>query len=104
MSVEEGEEPPEAGSQATWLAGDQHEMPSPVDVPGPMKLRYRGLRGAGQAWERLAARELSRAGYEIVARNYRLPSGDGEADLIAWGGRTLVFVELKSRDSAARRT
>jgi hypothetical protein len=34
MSEEEGEEPPEVGSQATWLASDQHEMPSPVDVPG----------------------------------------------------------------------
>src|SRR5215471_11482373 len=30
MSVEESEEPPEVGRQATWLTGDQHEMPSPV--------------------------------------------------------------------------
>jgi hypothetical protein len=33
MFVEEGEEPPEFGRQATWLASDQHEVPSPVDVP-----------------------------------------------------------------------
>jgi hypothetical protein len=33
MTVEEGEKPPEVGSQATWLAGDQYEVPSPVDVP-----------------------------------------------------------------------
>ena len=46
-----------------------------------MKLRYRGLRGAGQAWEKLAARELSRAGYDILARNYRTKAG--EIDLVA---------------------
>ena len=38
MSVEEGEEPPAVGRQATWLAGDQHEMPSPVDVPGLVEI------------------------------------------------------------------
>ena len=34
-----------------------------------------------------------------MARNYRLPAGDGEADLIAWEGDTLVIVEVKSRQS-----
>jgi hypothetical protein len=38
MSVEEGEEPPEVGRQAAWLAGDQHEMPSPVNVPGLVEI------------------------------------------------------------------
>ena len=38
MSVEEGEEPPEGGSQATWLASDQYEMPSPVDVCGLVEI------------------------------------------------------------------
>jgi hypothetical protein len=38
ISVEEGEEPPEVGRQATWLAGDQHEMPSPVNVPGLVEI------------------------------------------------------------------
>jgi putative endonuclease len=37
----------------------------------------------------------------IVARNYRLASGDAEADLIAWEGETLVVVEVKSRESGA---
>ena len=36
----------------------------------------------------------------IVARNYRLSSGDAEADLIAWDGATLVFIEVKSREKA----
>ena len=28
----------EVARQATWLAGDQHEMPSPVDVPGLVEI------------------------------------------------------------------
>jgi hypothetical protein len=38
MTVEEGEEPPEVGRQATWLASDQHEVSSPVDVPGLVEI------------------------------------------------------------------
>jgi len=53
----------------------------------------------GRRGEDLAHRFLRRQGYTIVARNYRLPSGDGEADLIAWDGDTLVIVEVKSRTS-----
>ena len=55
---------------------------------------------AGRRGEDLAHRYLQRKGFVIVARNYRLPSADGEADLIAWDGDTLVFVEVKSRESA----
>ncbi len=53
----------------------------------------------GRRGEDLAHRFLRRSGYIIVARNYRLPAGDGEADLIAWEGETLVIVEVKSRQS-----
>jgi hypothetical protein len=38
MSIEEREEPPEFGRQATWAASDQHEMPPPVDVPGLVEI------------------------------------------------------------------
>jgi len=54
----------------------------------------------GRRGEDLAHRYLRRGGFMIVARNYRLPSGDAEADLIAWDGNTLVFVEVKSRATA----
>ncbi len=54
----------------------------------------------GRRGEDLAHRYLRKRGYVIVARNYRLASGDGEADLIAWDGDTLVFVEVKSRETA----
>jgi putative endonuclease len=54
----------------------------------------------GRRGEDLAHRYLRSKGYVIVARNYRLSSGDAEADIIAWDGDTLVFVEVKSRGSA----
>jgi len=53
----------------------------------------------GRRGEDLAHRYLRREGFIIVARNYRLAAGDAEADLIAWEGEHLVFVEVKSRGS-----
>ena len=54
----------------------------------------------GRRGEDLAHRLLRRKGLTIVARNYRLASGDAEADVIAWEGEELVFVEVKTRRSA----
>jgi putative endonuclease len=51
-----------------------------------------GLRG-----ENVAARFLQRLGYKIVGRHVCLPSG--ELDLVAVDGRTIVFVEVKTRES-----
>lgn len=53
----------------------------------------------GPRGERAAARYLRRLGYRIVARGSRNPLG--ELDLIAVDGRTVVFVEVKARTSAA---
>ena len=50
-----------------------------------------------QRGERAAARHLKRQGYKIIHRRLRL--GGGELDLIAVDGRTLVFVEVKTRAS-----
>ncbi len=55
----------------------------------------RGSRGAGQRWEDLAEKHLRRAGYRIVARNFR--AGPGEIDFIATEGPILCFVEVKGR-------
>jgi putative endonuclease len=55
----------------------------------------------GRRGEDLAHRFLRRQGFTIVARNYRLASGDAEADLIAWDGETLAIVEVKTRESSA---
>jgi putative endonuclease len=51
----------------------------------------------GRQGEELAAAHLAREGYQIIARNYRCPFG--EIDIIAREGKTLVFVEVKSRRS-----
>ena len=54
-------------------------------------------KAAGRRGEDLAHRFLRKQGYIIVARNYRLSSGDAEADLIACDGEDLVIVEVKTR-------
>jgi len=54
-------------------------------------------KASGRRGEDLAHRFLRKQGYTIVARNYRLSSGDAEADLIARHGEDLVIVEVKTR-------
>ena len=49
----------------------------------------------GRLGEDLAATHLERRGFAIVDRNAR--TRYGEIDLIAFDGRTLVFVEVKTR-------
>ena len=49
----------------------------------------------GKRGEDLACLELERRGYAIVARRFRVRSG--ELDIIARDGATLVFVEVKAR-------
>jgi putative endonuclease len=51
----------------------------------------------GKTGEDLACAELERRGYAILARRYRQQGG--ELDIIARDGPTLVFVEVKARDS-----
>jgi putative endonuclease len=51
----------------------------------------------GQRGEKLAARWLRRQSYKIVARGSR--GALGEIDLVAVDGRTVVFVEVKTRRS-----
>lgn len=54
-------------------------------------------RASGGEAESAAAAYLAGKGYEIVSRNYR---GDRcEIDIIARGGNTIVFAEVKSSDS-----
>ena len=59
---------------------------------------YRGLRGRGQEWERLAARRLEAEGYEIRERNFRAKAG--EIDLVAEENGVLCFIEVKGRAGA----
>ncbi|MFM7217246.1 MAG: YraN family protein [Bacteroidota bacterium] len=48
--------------------------------------------------EQLACDHLQSKGYVILKRNHRI--GIGELDIIARHGRDLVFVEVKTRESA----
>jgi putative endonuclease len=64
------------------------------------KRRWNPDLASGRHGEDLAHRFLKSKGYTIVARNYRLATGDAETDLIAWDRGTLVFVEVKTRASA----
>ncbi len=51
----------------------------------------------GRAGEEAATEYLCRQGYRILERNFRCRLG--EIDLIARDGRTLVFIEVKTRRS-----
>ncbi|HEX2033240.1 MAG TPA: YraN family protein [Chloroflexota bacterium] len=51
----------------------------------------------GRIGEIAVAAYLERAGWKIVERNYRCPYG--EIDIVGWDGRTLVFVEVRTRSS-----
>ena len=53
----------------------------------------------GKTGEDLACCELKRRGYAIIARRHRCRSG--ELDIVARDGPTLVFVEVKARESRA---
>lgn len=52
-------------------------------------------RRLGALGEGLAARHLSRLGFEIVERNYR--TRWGELDIVAFDGSALIFCEVKTR-------
>lgn len=65
-----------------WLRARLGRNESPQ---GPL-----GVRG-----ETYAAKYLRQKGYAIILRNYR--TGMGEIDIIARDGKTLVFVEVKTR-------
>ncbi len=70
-----------------------------AEIPAYLALGARG--------ERLAADLLERAGYRLVASNFKLPVGrnlrgavvHAEIDLVAYDGATLCFIEVKTRRS-----
>lgn len=57
--------------------------------------RRRLFPAVGDVGETLALKFLLGKGYDVVARNFHI--GSGELDLIAYDGETLVFVEVKTR-------
>jgi putative endonuclease len=69
-----------------WLAA--RTLPPP-DLPEHLV--------TGQRGEEDAYFYLRKAGYVMVARNYRSPRRRGEIDLIGWDKDVLCFVEVKTR-------
>jgi len=61
--------------------------------------RWLGTQSLGERGEDFAARYLKRLGYHIVGRQIDLRVG--ELDIVAVDGRTVVFVEVKTRTSDA---
>jgi putative endonuclease len=51
----------------------------------------------GQKGEGLAAKFLRKNGYRVLEQNFKTPIG--EIDIIAQDGDTLVFIEVKTRES-----
>ena len=54
-----------------------------------------GRDALGPRGENVAARYLRNLGYKIIVRNFRCELG--EVDIVAKDGKTLVFVEVKTR-------
>ena len=64
-----------------------------------MSAKWFPPKSLGERGEDFAARYLKRLGYHIVGRQVDLRVG--ELDIVAVDGRTVVFVEVKTRTSAA---
>jgi putative endonuclease len=73
-------------SRSAGVAG--HERAAGRDHEDPR-------RALGRLGEELAAAHLERLGFTTLARNVR--TRHGEIDLIVFDGRTLAFVEVKTR-------
>ncbi len=71
-------------------------MPLPKLIARWLRRRPKPL---GERGEDYAARFLRRQGYRIIGR--RVAVGRGDIDLVAIDGDTVVFVEVKTRTSAA---
>ncbi|MEW6720874.1 MAG: YraN family protein [Thermodesulfobacteriota bacterium] len=56
-------------------------------------------RAGGLAAEEQACRHLEREGFAVLERNFRSPAG--EIDIVARRGELLVFVEVRSRETAS---
>ena len=64
----------------------------------PFPLLFHRLLTFGRRSEILALDHLRSQGYRIVCSPYRTKTG--EADIVAWDGDTLAFIEVKARKNA----
>jgi putative endonuclease len=73
-------------------------MKNPYSLKTPSILKIYQVQmhsaGIGREGEKQAAAVLEAAGMKIIAKNVRL--GQGEVDIVAIDGETIVFVEVKA--------
>jgi putative endonuclease len=91
--------------QALYFAGDWLRQRARDRLVAEGKLAPH--RASGARGEDLAHRYLQRQGFRVIGRNWRTRSGSAEIDIVAWDepdgdGGTLVFVEVKTRESEER--
>jgi putative endonuclease len=67
------------------------------DLPETVAERQRVARRAGVRGETYAYWYLRRHGYVFVARNFLPRGAKGELDLVGYDGKTLAFVEVRTR-------
>jgi putative endonuclease len=77
------------------------DMCTDTRMSGPDAKPADQRRVLGRRGEELAAAHLDRMGFAPLGRNVR--TRYGEIDLIAFDGRTLIFVEVKTRQVSVRR-
>jgi putative endonuclease len=81
------------GWQPIWRIADYFRQRKEQSLLSPPQ-------AMGRTGEDLAHRYLRKAGFEILARRYRLSDGSGEVDIVARDETTLVFVEVKTRQTS----
>ena len=81
-----------SSSMANWLQKLWSFKPLMKEVPGAAKPKN----SLGDQGENIAARFVrSTLGYKLLTRNFKIEGG--EVDIIARDGKTLVFIEVKTR-------
>jgi len=71
-----------------------------AEVP-PADSAKLAARRVGVRGETFAYWYLRRHGYVIVSRNFMVPGMKGEIDLAGYDGKTLAFIEVKTRQAGA---
>jgi putative endonuclease len=79
------------------VPSDPRDSRAPRDprAPGAPRAPRDPRARLGRLGERLALEHYARLGFRVLERNYRVRGG--ELDLIVYDGRTIVFVEVKTR-------
>jgi putative endonuclease len=91
----------------TWLKRSSSESGGAEKAVDSIPSEVAPHLALGRRGEQLAAEHLERLGYALVASNFTLPVGRNlrgalvraEIDLVAYEGKTLCFIEVKTRAS-----